>query len=270
MRFTRPDGYKVAVIGVYRDFEGYMRLAAHVLGRLSVLRLPPVAESLTRQIYFTGASATAVIVLRGAFIGTLIIAYVIDVLDANAALAVKILLWVVLREIGPLIAAVLVIQRSGTAVAIELALMHISGETTSLRQMRIDPNDYLVVPRVVGFALSTAALTFYVQVIAVGGGMLLSALLINAPVGELAGEFFLLASPLDIVYSMIKSVLFGATIALICCYHGLHPPGNSINAVPKAAISAVTQSMLFVMLLNVVFAYLVFGQMFFGLVTAKV
>jgi phospholipid/cholesterol/gamma-HCH transport system permease protein len=257
------------MIGVYREFEGCMRLTGYVLRRLAVLTRPPVAESLARQIYFTGASATAGIVLRGAFIGTFIIAYVIDVLDANAALAVKILLWVVLREVGPLIAAVLVIQRSGTAVATELALMQISGEVASLRQMRVDPRDYLVVPRVIGIALSTAALTFYVQVIAVGGGMLLSALTIDASLGELAGEFFALASPVDFVYSVIKSFLFGAAIAVICCYHGLHPPGTSINAVPKAAINAVTQSTLLVMLLNVVFAYLVFGQAFFGLVTAK-
>ena len=87
--------------------------------------------------------------------------------------------------------------------------------------------------------------------------------------GELVGEFFALASPVDLVYAVIKSFLFGAAIAVICCYHGLHPPGTSINAVPKAAINAVTQSTLMVMLLNVVFAYLVFGQAFFGLVTAK-
>jgi phospholipid/cholesterol/gamma-HCH transport system permease protein len=258
------------MIGVYREFEGCMRLVGYVLRRLKVLALPPVAESLMRQTYFTGASATAGMVLRGAFIGTLIIAYVIDVLDADSTLAVKILIWVVLREIGPLIAAVLVIQRSGTAVATELALMQISGEVASLRQMRIDPRDYLVVPRVVGIALSTAALTFYVQVIAVGGGMLLSALTIDVAFSELAADFFDLVRPLDFVYSLIKSLLFGAAIGVICCYHGLQTPGASINAVPKAAINAVTQSTLLVMFLNVVFAYLVFGQAFFGLVTAKV
>src|SRR5262249_49106005 len=204
-----------------------------------------------------------------AFIGPLIIAYVIDVLDADSTLAVKILIWVVLREIGPLIAAVLVIQRSGTAVTTELALMQISGEVANLRHMRVDPRDYLVVPRVVGIALSTAALSFFVQLIAVGGGIVLSALAIDASLGELVNEFFALARPVDLVYSVIKSLLFGAAIALVCCYHGLHPPGTSINAVPKAAISGVTQSTLLVMLLNVVFAYLVFGQAFFGLVTAK-
>src|SRR5450756_646384 len=168
------------MIGAYREIDLARQLLGQVLRRLTVLKLPPMAEQLTRQIYFSGASAAAGIVTRGAFIGTLIIVYVIEVLEADAALAVKILLWVVLREMGPLLAALLVLQRSGTAIATEIALMQISGEITSLRQMRVDPCDYLVVPRVVGMAVSTAVLTFYVQLIAVGGGMLLSALVVNA------------------------------------------------------------------------------------------
>jgi phospholipid/cholesterol/gamma-HCH transport system permease protein len=175
----------------------------------------------------------------------------------------------VLREVGPLIAAVLVIQRSGTAVATELALKDISGEIASLRRMRIDPRDYLVVPRVFGMAVANAALTLYVNVIAVGGGMVLSSMIINVPLDEMLTNFFLLASPLDLVYSLLKSLLFGAAIAVIACYHGLNPRGTSINAVPQAAIRAVTEALLTVMLLNVVFAYLVYGVALFGLVTAE-
>jgi phospholipid/cholesterol/gamma-HCH transport system permease protein len=257
------------VYAVFRELEGTTYLLLHAIRRLGVLRLPPVAEELVRQIYFSGASATAGIVVRGAFIGTLIIAYVIEVLNADAALAVKLLLWVVLREVGPLIAAVLVIQRSGTAVAIELALREISGETASLRRMRIDPYDYLVVPRVVGMALANAGLTLYVQVIAVGGGIVLASLIIQVPLDEMVTHLLLLASPLDLVYSLIKSVLFGAAIAVVACYHGLNPGGRSINAVPRAAIRAVTEALLLVMLLNVVFAYVVYGVALFGLVTAE-
>jgi phospholipid/cholesterol/gamma-HCH transport system permease protein len=257
------------VFAVYREVEGSAYLLMHAIRRIGVLRLPPVAEELVRQIYFTGASATGGIVLRGAFIGTLIIAYVIEVLNADASLAVRLLLLVVLREVGPLIAAVLVIQRSGTAVATELALREISGEMASLRRMRIDPCDYLVVPRVVGMAVSNAALTLYVQLIAVGGGMMLASIVISVPFQELLTHFFLLASPLDLVYSLIKSVMFGAGIAVVACYHGLNPRDRSINAVPQAAIRAVTEALLLVMLLNVVFAYLVYGVAFFGLVTAQ-
>lgn len=257
------------MLAVYRELEGTAYLLMHTLRRIGMLRLPPVMEELVRQIYFTGASATGGIVLRGAFIGTLIIAYVIEVLDADAALAVKLLLLVVLREVGPLIAVVLVVQRSGTAVATELALKEISGEVATLRRLRIDPYDYLVVPRVVGMSVSLAALTLYVQLIAVGGGMVLSSLLIQVPLNEMLEHFFMLASPFDIVYSFVKSLLFGAAIAVIACYHGLHPGSRSINAVPRAAIKAVTEGLLMVMLLNVVLAYLVYGVAFFGLVTAE-
>ena len=61
--------------------------------------------------------------------------------------------------------------------------------------MRIDPQDYLVVPRVVGMAVSNAALTLYVQLIAVGGGMVLAALVINVPLAEMLNYFFVLARP---------------------------------------------------------------------------
>ena len=154
-------------------------------------------------------------------------------------------------------------------MATELALREISGEMASLRRMRIDPCDYLVVPRVVGMAVSNDALTLYVQLIAVGGGMVLASIVINVPFQELLTHFIFLASPLDLVYSLIKSVLFGAAIAVVACYHGLNPRGRSINAVPQAAIRAVTEALLLVMLLNVVFAYLVYGVAFFGLVTAQ-
>ena len=97
--------------------------------------------------------------------------------------------------------------------------------------------------------------------------MLLSALVVDTTLAGLADSFLLLASPMDMVYALIKSLLFGVSIAVISCYHGLHPSGNSVNAIPKAAISALTQSTLVVMLLNVVFAYLVFGELLFGLVT---
>ena len=135
-----------------------------------------------------------------------------------------------------------------------MPLRTITGEIDSLRRMRIDPRDYLVVPRVLGVALSNAALTLYVQLIAVGGGMVLSSFMISVPLNEMLGNFFLLASPLDMIYSLIKSLMFGAAIAGIACYHGLHPNGRSINAVPQATIRAVTEATLTVMLLNVVFA----------------
>ena len=252
----------------YHLLNGCVALMLHSIRHLGLVRLTPVLQELKLQIFFTGSTATAGMVVRGASIGTLIIAYVITVLNADVSLAVRILLLVVLREVGPMLAAVLVIQRSGTAVTTELALMRLSGELTSLRRMQIDPRDFLVVPRVIGISLSAMVLTFYVQVIAVGGGMFLSSIVIDVTIDEIFESFFRLASVTDLLFAGFKSFLFGVAIAVVSCYHGLNPPGNSINAVPRAAINTVTQCTLLIMLINVTFSYLVYGVLFFGLVRA--
>jgi ABC-type transporter Mla maintaining outer membrane lipid asymmetry permease subunit MlaE len=118
--------------------------------------------------------------------------------------------------------------------------------------------------------LATVALTFYVQFLAVLGGLLFSPLIIDATFMELAGRFSALFSPVDFFKSTVKALLFGFAIAACCCYHGLNPPNLTQNAVPQVVTRAVTQSAMLTLGINAVFAYIVFGILFFGLVTAKV
>ena len=253
-----------------REIEGGVKLSVNALGRLGRLRRPPIRESFLRQIYFTGVTAATGVVLRASVLGVLIIAITMDVLDADVDLAVKILLLLVFREVGPLAAAVVVILRTGTAISAEVAMMRISGQTRALRYLGINLYDYIVVPRVAGVMLATMVLTFYVQFLAVLGGLLFSPLIIDSTFMELSGRFFTLFSPVDFMYSTIKSLLFGFTIAACCCYHGLNPPSLTQNAVPQVVTRAVTQSAMLMLGINAVFAYIVFGILFFGLVTAKV
>lgn len=253
-----------------REIEGGVRLSLNVAGRLPVLRKPPVLESFLRQVYFTGVTASTGVVLRASALGVLIIAITMDVLDADVDLAVKILLLVVFREIGPLAAALVVILRSGTAMSAEMAMMRISGQTRALRYLNINLYDYLVVPRVVGVMIATAALTFYIQFLAVLGGLVLSPFIIEATFMELAGRLFELFTPVDFYYSAIKALLFGFAVSACCCFHGLNPPDLTQNAVPKVVTRAVTQCAMLVLVINAVFAYVVFGILFFGLVKATV
>jgi len=253
-----------------REIEGGVRLSLNAAGRLPVLRKPPVLESFLRQVYFTGVTASTGVVLRASLLGVLIIAITMDVLDADVDMAVKILLLVVFREIGPLAAAVVIILRSGTAMSAEMAMMRISGQTRALRYLGINLYDYLVVPRVAGVMVATLALTFYIQFLAIAGGLLLSPFIIEATFMELASRLFDLFTPVDFYYSIIKSLLFGFAVAACCCYHGLNPPDLTQNAVPKVVTRAVTQAAMLVLTINAVFAYIVFGILFFGLVKATV
>ena len=252
-----------------REIEGGLQLSLNVMARVARLRKPPILESFLRHIYFTGVTAATGVVLRANGLGVLIIAVMMDMLDADVDLAVKILLLLVFREIGPLAAATVVILRTGTAIAAEMAVMRISGQTRALNYLGIDLYEYLVLPRVAGVMLATAALTLYVQFLAVFGGLVLSPFIIEASFMELSGRLFDLFTPVDFAYSIIKSFLFGFAIAAACCWHGLNPPDLTQNSVPKAVTQAVTQSAMLVLLINALFAYLVFGILFFGLVKAS-
>src|SRR3982750_4739898 len=145
-----------------REIEGGIQLSLNVAARLPNLRRAPILEQFLRQVYFTGVTAAGGVIPRACGLGVIIIAVMINVLDADVDLAVKILLLVVFREVGPLAAAAVVILRSGTAMSAEMAMMRVSGQTRALRYLSIDLHDYLVVPRVAAVMLATLVLTVYI------------------------------------------------------------------------------------------------------------
>lgn len=231
--------------------------------------LPPVREVFLRQVYFTGIQATGSILLRGAVAGTVIIAYMIRVLNADVAATNKILLLFVFREVGPLFAAVLVIFRSASAATSELALMNVSGELRTMRLLGIQAFDWLVLPRLAGITLATVVLTIYFQIIAVLGGFIFAPFMIDATFLQLVNEFLASASLWDLAYSFTKSVAFGVIIASVSCYEGLRLARPDSSAVPQAVTRAIMKSVAYVMLFNAVFAYFVFGVLLFGLFRAN-
>lgn len=251
----------------YGGMRAYGGLLWDVLARLSMLKRGPVRDMLLRQMRTAGMATVSALVVRAAGIGTLIIAYTTYVLAADPAFAVRILIWAVLREIGPLFAVIMLVMRSGTAMAAEFALMRDRGELQALRLSGISLLDYIVVPTIVAMTLSNLAITVYFQLLAVGGGMLISALLMEVSVYELVEHFFTLASVWDLVYTVIKSLAFGLLVGMVVCVHGLGL-GPRQTTMPEAVSRAVMQSIVAVLLFNAVFAYLVFGVLFFGIVKA--
>src|SRR3954462_15735775 len=163
-----------------REIEGGIQLSLNVAARLPRPRRAPILDQFLRQIYFTGVTAAGGVIPRACGLGVIIIAVMINMLDADVDLAVKILLLLVFREIGPLAAAVVVILRTGTAISAEMAVMRISGQTRALNYLGIDLYEYLVLPRVAGVMLATVALTLYIQFLAVFGGLVLSPFIIEA------------------------------------------------------------------------------------------
>jgi phospholipid/cholesterol/gamma-HCH transport system permease protein len=161
-----------------------------------------------------------------------------------------IMVLVVVRELGPLLSALLVLSRIGAANVIELGTARAMGEVEALEALGIDPVHYLVVPRVVGMAVGVFALTVYLILGALLSGYLW-AFLQNVPLRP-ADYFRQLAGALrglDFVVLAVKTTAFGFIIASVTCYHGLAQPLR-LEEVSYATIRAVVQSIIACVLLD--------------------
>ncbi|MEO6035443.1 MAG: ABC transporter permease [Verrucomicrobiota bacterium] len=164
-----------------------------------------------------------------------------------------IMVTVVVRELGPLIAALMVLARVGTAIVIELGTSRALGEVEALEALGIDPVHFFVVPRVVGLALSIFGLTVYLIIIALLSGYLF-AFLQDVPLYP-SDYFNQLANSLtwqDFILLGLKTSLFGTIIAVVTCYQGLAQP-LQIEEVAAATTSAVARSVVACVLLDALF-----------------
>lgn len=164
-----------------------------------------------------------------------------------------IMVLVVVRELGPLLAALLVLARIGTANVVELGTARATGEVEALEALGIDPVHYLVMPRVVGMALGMFSLTVYLILGSLVSGYLW-AFLQDVPLRpsdyfrQLAGSL----SVLDFATLALKTLAFGFVIAIVTCYHGLAQPLR-LEEVSFATVRAVAQSVIACVLIDALF-----------------
>ena len=201
----------------------------------------------TQQVYFTGLEALPFLGMLSLLLGFVVIAQSLPQLQGVGAQALigRILVITIVRELGPLITAMVVIARSGTAMSAQMATNRVTGEVEVLEAMGIDIFHYLVVPRVLGCMVSLFCMVIFFDVVALGGGLLVASTRLSMPFSIYLEEILLSLVPLDLYISLCKSVLFGSGIALFSCYHGLRASRASFE-VPMVARSGVVQAMFFV------------------------
>ena len=241
------------LVALQRYLAGFWAFLLYAATHLRVLRILPVKIVFERQLYFTGIEGLALVAAIGLLTGTLF-ATTATAMLGTGTLSMQTLVLVQVGELGPMIAAIVIIARSSVAIAAELALMHTRDETAHLRLMRIPPLDYLVVPRMAAVTLSAFALTVYFQAVAVAGGLATSALFQQVTFLEQLGRFFGAVTLAEVFFAASKSLGFGLAISTISCFHGLDV-GRSATAIPVAAVRAVVQSLIAVFLIDGAFAY---------------
>ena len=212
----------------------------------------PTFRILLKQILFTGIYAWTVIIVLFFLIGTLVITQIIEFTGTAGALLIgKILVWVVIRDVCPLLTAMIVVARIGPAISTELASMKINKELWALEAMGISRNRYIIMPRVMGMAISVAMLAIYAEIAAVNGGFLVGALVLKIPLAEFRQALIPLSLMREILFSIIKSFVFGLVIAAVCCRQGLSVEGDHTQ-IPIAATKGVMRSLLMVFLIDAI------------------
>jgi len=230
--------------------SGLFNLILGALKNLPALKISPVRTVFFRQIYFAGIETLGKMVIIGLLIGIVIISQITSLVGVGRGeLIGKILVWVVVRELGPLFAAIVVIARSVTAISAELGSMNVQGEIASIEMMGIDPERYLIMPRIIALTLSMVMLTFYFELSAILGGIAVTSVFWGVPFEQHTTGILTSLTIMELSASLVKSLLFGVVIAAVSCSQGFKVSG-SITRIPQATTKATIQSLFFVFIFD--------------------
>lgn len=229
----------------------YLSFRAAVFDQAQGLR--SVFSVVSAQIYFTGFQAMPIISLLALASGGIVImqsSMQLSILGGGEMIG-NLLFVIIVREISPLLTALVVIARSGTAVASELGNMRVNREIEALEVMGINPLSYIVFPRIVGGVISVVCLSFYFTFIALLGGFLVTKLVHGIPFTFYIESLAQAAAKEDVFLFLLKNTFSGAMIFVICSYQGLLVQ-RSPHEVPQVTTKAVMNSIIYVIGFNLV------------------
>ncbi len=243
------------------------RVSSIICGAL-ILALSPgswprtVRQQFSRQILFTGVEALGLILLIAVAAGVSVVAQAQLWLSrfGQTDMFSPLLVVVIIREIGPLLVNLVVIGRSGSAVAAEMASMRVRREIEVLDAQGIDPMVYLVMPRVLGIAVSVFGLAVIFTVVSLGSGYLAGLLLAAAQGGPALFLSRVLGAlaPTDMIHFLVKTLVPGLLTGAICTIEGLGV-GDAATEVPKAATRGVVRSIGAVVVVSALVSLLTYG-----------
>jgi len=238
-----------------RDAGGIVVLAGEVARAL----VPPRFDrrELLKNLYKMGNCSLAIVILTALFVGGLmVIQFAAFVKQFGARGLVG---WgtgyAVLREVGPILIALMFSGRVGSNNTAELATMTVTEQVEGLQALAIDPIRYLIVPRVVAMVIAIVALTMVGDAVALIGSMAMSYFVLDIHPYTVWFSLVDNLGPGDFLHGIAKSLVFGIAIALSSCYFGLSVKGGAVG-VGRAVNAAVVSAAVSICLLDFLMTYL--------------
>lgn len=204
---------------------------------------------LLRQIRFFGNKSLLVILLTGAFTGMVLalqLFYILRKFGSEALLGPGIALSLI-RELGPVLSALMVTGRAGSALTAEIGMMRISEQIDALTVMALNPYRYLIAPNIVAALIAFPLITAIFDVIGIYGGYLVG----TKVLGISSGSYFSLMEDYiemkDVLVGLYKSISFGLIVSWICCYKGFNT-GHGAEGVSRSTTEAVVLSSILILI----------------------
>lgn len=215
-------------------------------------------HEIVRHVYYIGARSSLIVMLVGLFTGMVLglqLFYTLVKFGSVGALGSAVSLSLV-RELGPVLTAIMITARAGSAMTAEIGILRISEQIDALYSMRIDPVRYLISPRLAASIISFPLLTAFFDLIGIIGGYLTGVVLLGTNAGT---YFYRVQSSIDMVDvrgGFVKSLVFAVIVSCICCFQGyfchMRSDGYGAKAVGLSTISAVVLSCVFILVADYV------------------
>lgn len=225
--------------------EGWGRSFIFLGRTLIALFKPPFRHYLLiRQLLQIGVNSTLVIALIGGFTGAVLAVqgeYTLSKFGATAFTGSAVALSLI-RELGPVLTALMVIGRAGSAITAEIGIMRITEQIDALRSMAVDPIRYLMAPRLMAGLIAMPLLTSVFIVVGIGGGFVVGVGLLQLSSGTFINQMISAVDSVDVYSGFIKSLVFGFIFGWVSCYKGYTCGFGAVGVNKATTQSVVTAS----------------------------
>lgn len=243
--------YAVNFISTIISMSNLLILSIKSIFKPDQSRHASIISQLSRQILYTGVEAFWLVGIIAFLCGNTIVIQAMTNMPRFGVTEYfgNILVLAVVRELGPFFTALVVVGRSGTALAAHLGTMRVNKEVAALEVMGVDPVHFLVVPALVGMTASIVCLSIYFDIIAIVGGLIVANYTVDIPFWVFMNKVLEALTLKDILISLLKGFIFGIVIAIVSSWNGLAV--KNIRGVPLAAINSVVGSMALTIVFNI-------------------
>ncbi len=235
-------------------------LAGQVIWHLLIKRKLHWRNTL-EQMSIVGTESLLITLVTASFVGGVFTIQVAkEFINFGAQQAIGGVLAIALtRELSPVLTAVIIAGRVGSAFAAEIGTMQVTEQIDALYMLRTDPVDYLVTPRVVACILMMPILTTLSLITGMTGGILISQLVYNIPQSVFLNSVLTFLKGWDLISAIVKSLVFGGLIALIGTNWGITTTGGA-KGVGQSTTSAVVTALLAIFTTNFLLTWFLFGD----------